>query len=144
MVLIDRRDSALVFAQISPGLVSTPTTGLNVRVVAPFTDEQLAQTEGLFESSSDLLRGFIGQMMFLSNNVVSVDSAPTGASDITIIEVSDVRWLADTEAAAEALFGEAEVRLAETVLEGVDLEVTLGCRTSSVRWCGRNPVTGAP
>ena len=90
VVLIDRRDSTLVFAQISPGLVSTPTTGLNVRVVAPFTDEQLGSTDGLFESTSDLLREFIGRMMFVGNNVVSVDSAPTGASDITIIEVSDV------------------------------------------------------
>ena len=126
VVLIDRRDSTMVFAQISPGLVSTPTTGLNLRVVAPFTDEQLAQTDGLFESTSDLLRQFIGQMFVVQNNVVSVDAAPTGAPDVTLIEVYDVRWLADTEAAAAALFGEAEVRLADTTLEGVDLEVTLG------------------
>lgn len=126
VVLIDRRDSALVFGQVSPGLVSTPTTGLNMRIVAQYTDDQLAQADGLFESTSELLRNFIGQMMFVQNNIVSVDSAPTGAPDVTIIEVSDVRWLADTEAAADALFGDAEVRLAETVLEGVDLEVTLG------------------
>ena len=65
VVLIDRRDSNLVFAQISPGLVSTPNTGLTVRIVASFTDEQLAEVltchkdishEEAWQKSIDMLK----------------------------------------------------------------------------------------
>jgi hypothetical protein len=68
----------------------------------------------------------IGRLLFLSGNVVSVDTAPTGAPAVTIIEVADVRQLEDTVDAAGSLFGRAEVRVAETVIEGVDIEITLG------------------
>lgn len=126
VVLLDRRDTSLIFAQISPGLVSTPGGGLNIRVVAGFDDEQIAESAGLFETTSDLLRTFIGEMLAVENTVVSADSAPTGAPEVTVVEVSSEQFLADTELAAEALFGEAEVRLAERVLDGVDIHVTLG------------------
>lgn len=125
VVLLDRRDSNLVFAQISPGLVSTPTTGLNVRVVAGFTSADLEAVPEV-DSTSELLRRFIGKMLFVQASVVSADSTPTGAPAVTVVEVADERQLADMEHAASALFGDAEVRLAETVTEGVDIEVTLG------------------
>lgn len=126
VVLLDRRDSNLVFAQISPGLVSTPNSGLKIRVVASYTEEQLAESDGLFVSSADVVLGFIGQMLAVDNSVVSADSAATGAPEVTLVEVSSEQFLEDTERAAEALFGEAEVRLADRVLDGVDIQVTLG------------------
>ncbi len=126
VVLIDRRDSTLVFAQVSPGLVSAPNTGLKARIVANFTDEQLATVEDLYDSSSDLVVEVIGRLLFLSANVVSVDTASTGAPPVTIIEVADERQLQETIDAAGALFGEAEVRVSEVILEGVDTHVTLG------------------
>jgi hypothetical protein len=125
-VLIDRSDANLVFAQVSPGLVSTPNTGLKARVVANFTDEQLATADGLYENTSDLAVEFIGRLVFLSGNVVSVDTAPTGAPDVTIVEVSDESQMEETLAAADALLGEVEIRVAETVIEGVDVQVILG------------------
>lgn len=125
-VVLDRRDSSFVFAQVSPALVSTPNPGLKIRVVAPQTAEQLEAGDGLFASSSEMVVEFIGQMLFLRNNVVSVDIAPTGAPDVTIIEVTDPRKFEQVEDSAIDLFGEAEVRLADVVLEGVDIEVTLG------------------
>jgi hypothetical protein len=126
VVLIDRRDSTLVFSQVSPGLVSTPNTGLTARIVANFTDEQISAADPLYASSSDVAVELIGRVLFISGNVVSVDTAPTGAPAVTIIEVADVRQLQDTIDAADSLFGRAEVRLAETVIEGVDIEITLG------------------
>jgi len=126
VVVIDRRDSTLVFAQVSPGLVSTPNTGLKVRIVANFTDEELAGANGQYDSTSDLLVELIGRLVFLSGDVISVDSAPTGAPAVTIIEVADERQLQETIDAADALLGEADVRVAETVIEGVDVQVTLG------------------
>jgi hypothetical protein len=126
VVLIDRRDSTLVFAQVSPGLVSTPNTGLTARIVANFTDEQIAAADRLYASCADLAVELIGRLLFLSGNVLSVDTAPTGAPAVTIIEVADERQLQETIGAAGSLFGRAEVRLAETVIEGVDIEITLG------------------
>ena len=126
VVLIDRRDSNLVFAQVSPGLVSTPNTGLTVRIVANFTDEQLAEGDGVYGSTSDLAVELIGRLLFLGGNVTSVDTAATGAPAVTIIEVADERQIQESIDAAEALFGEAEVRVSETVIEGIDVEVLLG------------------
>ncbi len=126
VVLIDRRDSTLVFAQVSPGLVSTPNTGLKARIVANFTDDELAAADGLYDSTSDLAVELIGRLVFLSGNVISVDTAPTGVPAVTIIEVTDERQLQETIDAADALLGEAEVRVAETVIEGVDVQVILG------------------
>lgn len=125
-VVIDRRDSTLVFAQVSPALVSTPNPGLKIRVVAPYTLAQLDESDGLFDTTTELMVEFIGQMLFLQNNVVSVDTAPSGAAAVTVIEVMDPRYLEQVEESSAAIFGEAEVRLADTVLEGVDIEVTLG------------------
>lgn len=126
VVLIDRRDSNLVFAQVSPGLVSTPNTGLTVRVVANFTDDQLAEAGGVYGSTSDLAVELIGRLLFIGGNVTSVDTAPTGAPDVTIIEVAEERQLQENVEAAEALFGEAEVRVAASIIEGIDVEVILG------------------
>jgi hypothetical protein len=124
--VIDRRDSGLVFAQVSPALVSTPNPGLKMRVVAPFTEAQLAENGGPFESTTELMVDFIGRMLFSQNNVVSAATAPSGAPPVTVIEVIDPRFLEQVEESADDIYGPAEVRLADTVLEGVDIEVTLG------------------
>jgi hypothetical protein len=126
VVLIDRRDSNLVFAQVSPGLVSTPNTGLTVRIVANFTDEQLAEAGGVYGSTSDLAVELIGRLLFIGGNVTSVDTAPTGAPASTIINVVEERQLEENVEAAEALFGDAEVRVAASIIEGIDVEVILG------------------
>ncbi len=126
VVLIDRRDSNLVFAQVSPGLVSTPNTGLTVRIVANFTDDQLAEAGGVYDSTSDLVVELIGRLLFIGGNVTSVDTAPTGAPAVTIIEVVEERQLQENVDAAEALFGDAEVRVAASIIEGIDVEVILG------------------
>jgi hypothetical protein len=126
VVLIDRRDSTLVFAQVSPALVSTPNTGLKARIVANFTEEELEASDGLYDSSSEVAIELIGRLLFLGGNVVSVETAETGVPELTLIEVLDESQLEETIAAAETLLGGAEVRVATTVLEGVDVEITLG------------------
>jgi hypothetical protein len=126
VVVLDRNDSVLVFAQVSPSLVSTPNTGSKVRVEVAFTDDQLEQTDGLYETNSDIARELIGLVLYLQGNVVSVDTSATGAPDVTLVEVTDPALLEEATKTAELLFGPSEVRLATTVLEGVDLVVTLG------------------
>ena len=128
VVIIDRRDANLVFAEVSPGLVSTPNTGLSVRIVAPFSDEQI-EASGEYESTSELMLGVIGEMYFFQANVVSVDTQPApdgGAAAVTLIQVAEERFIADMEAIAPIVFGESEVVLASTLIEGVDVVITLG------------------
>ena len=126
VLVLDRPDVNLVFAQVSPALVSTPNTGLKTRVVVGYTDDQLDSGGGIYDSNADVARGIIGQLLFLQGNVVSVDTSPTGAAEVNVIEVADSRWLEDTQAAAELLFGPSDVSVATTVIEGVDVEVVLG------------------
>jgi hypothetical protein len=126
VVVLDRFDAALVFGQISPALVSTPSTGSSMRIVGQFTDEQLAVTDGLYESGADLMRVLIGRMLFLGANIVSIDTTPSGAGEVTVVEVTDPRALQDWIEASAILFGDAEVRVAESVIEGIDVVVTLG------------------
>ncbi len=47
VVVLDRSDSMLVFASISPALMSTPNIGPKFRIVAQYSDEQLAASDGL-------------------------------------------------------------------------------------------------
>jgi hypothetical protein len=126
VVLIDRRDSTLVFAQVSPALVSTPNTGLKARIVANFTDDELTAADGLYDSSSEVAIELIGRLLFLGGNIVSVETAGSGVPPVTLIEVGDESQLEETIAAAETLLGGAEVSVATTVLEGVDVQITLG------------------
>ena len=90
-VIVNRHDANLVFAQVSPALVSTPNLGRTVRIVAPFSDEQITASAGEFESTSELMLEVIGSMLFFQANVVSVDTepAPGGAGAETLIEVSE-------------------------------------------------------
>jgi hypothetical protein len=128
VVIVDRRDANLVFAQVSPALVSTPNTGLSVRLVGPFSDEQIQSSGGLYESTSELMTDVIGEMLFFQANVVSVDTqpAPDGAAAVTLIQVAEERFIADMEAIAPIVFGESDVVLASTLIEGIDVEITLG------------------
>lgn len=127
-VIVDQRDSLLVFAQISPALVSRPNQALSFRVVVRFNEEQLEESDGLFESNSELARRFIGEILFFQGNVVSVETAPAveGAPEVTRVEVSDPRFVNDLEVLAPPAFGESGVVEAGTVIVGVDVVVTLG------------------
>ncbi len=127
-VVLDRRDGLLVFTQVSPALVSKPNQALSFRIVARFNEAQLDDSDGLFESNSELMRRVIGELLFFQANPVSTDIAPAteGAPSITRVEVADPRFVDDLEEFAPVAFGESEVVVATRVIEGVDVVVTLG------------------
>jgi hypothetical protein len=128
VVLVDRADAVLVFAQISPALVSTPNPAMSFRIEARYSDEQLEATGDLFESSSELVREMTRELLFFQANVISTDTvaAADGAPEITRIEVSDKRFIEDMELAGSIFFGESVVVVSSTVLDGVDAVVILG------------------
>lgn len=126
VVVLDRSDSTLVFASISPALMSTASIGPKFRIVSEFSDDQLTLAGDLYGSNSDVARALIARLLFVQANVVSVDTASAAAPAVTLIQVSDPRLLEDATKTGEALFGPVEVVVATTVLEGVDQVVTLG------------------
>ena len=126
VVVLDRADSMLVFASISPALMSTPNIGPKFRIVAQYSDEQLAAAGGLYATNSDVARELIGRLLFVQANIVSVDTATAVAPAVTLIQVSDPRSSRRRPRPARRLFGPVEVVVATTVLEGVDQVVTLG------------------
>lgn len=127
-VVLDRRDVLLVFAQVSPGLVSTPNQALSFRIEACFDDEQIEASDGLFESTSELTRELIGELLFFQGNIVSVDTSPCegGAPEVSQVEVSQERFLEDVIFFSSLVFGESEVVVADTLIDGVDVTVRLG------------------
>lgn len=126
VLILDRPDVNLVFAQLSPGLVSTPNLGLKTRILVQYTDAQLDVDGEARGSNADIARGAIGQLLFLKGNIVSVDTTAAGAPDITMIEVADPQWVEQARDAADLLYGPSEVSVATTVIEGVDVQVVLG------------------
>jgi hypothetical protein len=126
VVVLDRADASMVFAQISPALVLTPNIGSNMRLLVQYTDDQLAAGSDVYESNAVLAREVTGRLLFLRANIVSVDTEATGAPELTLVEVADPRRLDEMTQGADIIFGPSEVRIATTVVEGVDMIVTLG------------------
>lgn len=127
-VIIDRRDSLLVFSQISPARVSTPNPGLVFRIVVPYSDRQMLTSGNLFSTRSELARTLVGELLFLAANVVSTDTTPIdgGAAVVNRIEVADERFIRDMESLVPMIFGESEVVVADSLIDGVDVVLTLG------------------
>jgi hypothetical protein len=97
-----------------------------MRIEARFDDEQLAAAGFDRADVTPIAVELVARMNFLQANVVSVDTRPTSAPAVTGVEVVDDRLVAESEEAGPLLFGEVDVTVAETVLDGVDVIVTLG------------------
>lgn len=122
VVAHDRAELAMVLAAIAPGRMGAPFEGPTARVLSSFTSEQL---EPLGQNNADVARQAINRLLFAKVNVVSfgqVDEAP----ELTLVEVADASLLDTYQQAFGTLFGEAEVVVAESVIEGIDVQITLG------------------
>ncbi len=129
VAVIDRRDALLVFGQVSPSRVLTPNAALTFRIVSDITEGQLAASEARFESIPEMMRNLIGELLFFQSNPVSIDSVPEGeegAPVVTRVEVAQEQFLDDVEELSALVFGESEVVLADEVIDGIDVVVTLG------------------
>lgn len=127
-VVLDRRDSVLVFAQISPARVSTPNPGPVFRVEIPISDAQLDASDSGFASRREVALNAITQLLFLEANVASVDATqdPDGAPAVTRIEVADPDFADAMRELGSVIFGEVDVVVAERLIDGIDVVVRLG------------------
>jgi hypothetical protein len=126
--VINRFDSRLVFAQVSPARVSTPNEGLVFRIEVPVADAQFDVEGSPFATRTDLARSALGQLLFLRLNVTSVNATPNpdGAPVKTRVEVADERFVAGLEESLGPVFGEAEFVVSDELIDGIDVVMTIG------------------
>jgi len=122
VVAHDRAEVLLVFGSVAPSRLAAPLEGPSFRVVAHFADETL---EPLGLNNADVARQAINRLLFTKTNVVSFGQ-PDDVPEVTVFEVADANTLAGIEASYGGLFGESEVRVATELIEGIDVQVTLG------------------
>ena len=131
-VLVDRRDSLLVFGSISPGLVTRPNEAPSFKLIVAFSEGQVEElgldVDGQQITKTSMTRRFIGELVFGQANIVALDlaSAPETVPERTTLEVSDERLIDSARAVSERFFGDAEVVIADTLTEGTDVVVRLG------------------
>jgi hypothetical protein len=119
-VLLDRPELAVLFGQIAPGRVSAPNPSIAVRLVVPFSDEQLGDRGW---TNADVAYRAASQVLFLRGNVISVDTTADEAPATTRVEVIQPGI---STAGAEAVFGELDVVEADERIVGVDAVLHLG------------------
>lgn len=126
-VIVDRSDALLVFGEIAPGLVSKPNESLSFQIIAPFSDEQIANA-GDDVTTVGLMHDLISELLFAQGNVVSVQTSPSvaGAAEITRLEVADEDFVDAVADVAPLVFGEVDVVVASRLIEGVDVVAVLG------------------
>ena len=108
---LDRNDTILVFASISPAQMTRPASGLSYRIEAPpGYDQQVRKT--------------IGTLLALGNNVVSVDLNAEPTPDTTFFIYDPAQ--AAAEPTENALFGTIKVETPDVALGGVDVTIALG------------------
>lgn len=120
----DRAEMLMVFGAVAPGRMGAPLDAPSFRIVAGYRDEDLSTLE---LNNADVLKQAIDKLLFVKVNIVSVADLPTaGVPDLTQIEVADPDVLEAVAEGYEPLFGEIDVSVAEVVIDGVDIVVTLG------------------
>lgn len=117
-----RAELMMVFGSIAPRRLGAPFEGYTVRVVSRFPGDQL---EPLGVNNADVALEAINRLLFAKVNVVSFGQTDT-PPEVTVIEVADPGNVPNVEATFGTLFGASEVRAAEQLIEGIDLQITLG------------------
>lgn len=138
-VLVERNDALLVFGAISPGLVSTPGDSLSLKLVIAFDDDDVLalgeELDGTQITKESIARRLIGDLLFAGADVRSVvlSDAPEMVPDVTSLVLADESIETSARAVSEFFFADADVREANTVIDGVDVEVILGADFLTLR-----------
>lgn len=121
----DRAEVLMVMGSVAAGRVGAPLEAPSFRVVSGFDADDLAE---MGVRGADVLKSTIDTLLFSKVNVVSVAELP-GAEvpDHTVFVVADPATVDGVREEYAGTFGEQmEVRAAEVLIEGVDIEVILG------------------
>ncbi len=121
----DRAEMLMVMGAVAPGRVGAPLDAPSFRVASGFTPADL---EPLGLRNSDVLNQAIDRLLFAQVNVVSVAQLPgSPVPEHSTFVVSDPSAVDGVRESYQGTFGaDIEVRAAEVLIDGVDVELILG------------------
>ena len=115
----------MVMGAVAPGRVGAPLEAPSFRVTSGFADADL---DPLGFRDSDVLNQAIDRLLFAQVNVVSVAQLSGSAvPEHSTFVVADPATIDGVRQQYEGIFGtDIEVRAAEVLIDGVDIELILG------------------
>ena len=123
----DWAETLLVAGHLAPSRVAAPYSSAVVRVIVPFSDDDLVETG---KAVSDVAVIAVRRLSDVGLNVVSVSTGPNADAE-QAPEVTEV-WTGDDSAVTEAasafseLLGEVVAREGDYEVDGIDIVITLG------------------
>ncbi|HEX6657637.1 MAG TPA: hypothetical protein VF065_06125 [Ilumatobacter sp.] len=125
VVVHDRAETLIVMGAVAPARVGAPLEAPSFRVVMGFTDAEL---EAAGVTGTDLLRHAVNRLLFSKVNVVSVADIPgSTVPDQSTFSVVDASTIDGVREEYEQGFGDDILVVpAQTRIDGVDIELTLG------------------
>lgn len=121
----DRSEVLMVMGSIAPGRMGAPLEAPSFRVVSAFGDADL---EAVGLRDSDVLKRTIDRLLFAKVNIVSVAELPAlGVPEHSVFVVADPSLIDGVRDKYEGTFGgDIDVRAADVLIEGVDIELIIG------------------
>jgi hypothetical protein len=125
VVVHDRAETLVVMGAVAPARVGAPLEAPSFRVVMGFTDAEL---EAVGVTSTDVLQQAVNRLLFSKVNVVSVADIPDSTvPDQSTFSVVDASTIDGVREEYEKGFGDDILVIpAQTRIDGVDIELTLG------------------
>ena len=127
LVFYDWAETLLVASHLAPNRVTAPYASAVVRLLVPFTDDDLEGTE---RTVSDVAVVAVRRLSDVGLNVVSVSTGVNGdvaqAEDVTEVWTGDESLVTEAAASFSELLGEVVARKGDYVVDGVDVVIILG------------------
>ena len=127
LVFYDWAETLLVASHLAPNRVTAPYASAVVRLLVPFTDDDLEGTE---RTVSDVAVVAVRRLSDVGLNVVSVSTGVNGdvaqAEEVTEVWTGDESSVTEAAASFSELLGEVVARKGDYVVDGVDVVIILG------------------
>jgi len=123
----DWAETLLVAGHLAPSRVAAPYSSAVVRVIVPFSDDDLVETG---KAVSDVAVIAVRRLSDVGLNVVSVSTGPNAdaeqAPEVTEVWTGDDSAVTDAASAFSELLGEVVAREGDYEVDGIDIVITLG------------------
>ena len=123
----DWAETLLVAGHLAPSRVAAPYSSAVVRVIVPFSDDDLVETG---YGVGDVAVIAVRRLSDVGLNVVSVSTGPNADAEqppeVTEVWTGDDSAVADTASAFSELLGEVVAREGDYEVDGIDIVITLG------------------
>ena len=127
LVFYDWAETLLVASHLAPNRVTAPYASAVVRLLVPFTDDDLEGTE---RTVSDVAVVAVRRLSDVGLNVVSVSTGVNvdvaQAEEVTEVWTGDESLVTEAAASFSELLGQVVARKGDYVVDGVDVVIILG------------------